>query len=571
MPKESTMRTALLLALLCAALHSRAQRVTNVTAEQQGQELLIHYHLEADGPVEVQLYLSTDRGSRWEGPLKNCSGDVGMKVMHSDSFIDSLLDEAYERTQTEIKASHILVALSPIEKDTLQAWNRIQELRKRIELGENFGNVASSEGGSDDSNTRKKNGMIGWFNALQMVYPFENAAYKTPIGSIAGPIRTTFGYHLLFIHEKRPGRGIMTAKHILLRFRNNSTENLMTKERINKIYEEINKGLISFENAAIKYSEDTLTASNEGLLPSIETGRFIEEFEDAAFRTEFDGQITEPFETPYGWHIIKRVNLKPNPSKDEIREILVDRILRDSRSKKRKSSTKTISWDVLKSRELVGDGIVFKVVASVMKNWLNQALTYGSVTDIDGNTYATIQIGTQVWMAENLRTTRYRNGDPIPNVTEAEMWGNLSSGAWCHYENDKSYEVPYGKLYNWYTVVDARKVCPAGWHVPSDVEWDLLGTVVGQDGGQLKNTTGQFWTKPNTDARNSSGLSGLASGIRYHKDGGFFGLLGFALWWSATDWNSEVAWFRMLSSTNKDIARDAENKRSGFSVRCLRD
>jgi uncharacterized protein (TIGR02145 family) len=322
------MKHLLLLPLLALALHMQAQRVTNVTAEQQGQELLIHYHLEAEGPVEVLLYLSTDRGSRWEGPLKSCSGDVGPNVA--------------------------------------------------------------------------------------------------------------------------PG------------------------------------------------------------------------------------------------------------------------------------TDKRIRWEVLKDRELVGDGIAFKVVA---KGGV-KALTYGSVKDINGNTYATIQIGTQLWMAENLRTTRYRNGDPIPNVTDANKWTGLSSGAWCHYENDPKYEVPYGKVYNWYTVKDPRKVCPAGWHVPTDGEWQQMEAALGMParelyrkefrgaaqnvGGKMKTTT--LWESPNTGATNESGFSGLPGGNRHASDG-YFGSLGSSgYWWSASESGAEVAWCRYLYDGSADIGRTNNyNKRSGFSVRCLRD
>ena len=335
------MRLAFLLVLLCTALHTRAQRVTNVTAEQQGQELLIHYHLEAEGPVEVLLYLSTDRGSRWEGPLKSCTGDVGPNVA--------------------------------------------------------------------------------------------------------------------------PGTG------------------------------------------------------------------------------------------------------------------------------------KRIRWEVLKDRELVGDGIAFKVVlmggklsaAEVTKRpWLNRSLSYGSVTDIDGNTYATIQIGTQVWMAENLRTTRYRNGDPIPNVTDKGKWGGLSSGAWCHYENDPKHEVPYGKLYNWYTVNDPRKVCPAGWHVPTDGEWQQLEAALGMPAselgqknefrgyaqnvrGKMKTTT--LWESPNTGATNSSGFSGLPGGYRYPNGGTFHNLGSNGSWWSASESGTEYAWSRSLFYNSAGILRYNYSKRDGFCVRCVRD
>ncbi len=336
------MRFLLLLPLIALALHTQAQRVTNVTAEQQGQELLIHYALEADGPVEVLLYLSTDRGSRWEGPLKSCTGDVG---------------------------------------------------------------------------------------------------------------------------------------------------------------------------------------------PSVAPGM-----------------------------------------------------------------DKRIRWNVLQDRELVGDGIAFKVVAKggVKKEWLNPALTYGSVTDIDGNTYATIQIGTQVWMAENLRTTRYRNGDPMPNVKDRDQWIKLSTSAWAHYDNDTKYEIPYGKLYNWYAVVDPRKLCPQGWHVPTDTEWTTLTshlggkgdaggklksrtitilqpdyTLHGDAGGKLKSKTN--WDDPNTGATNASGFSGIPGGYRGNGSGNFYTHGNNGYWWSASESGAEDAWSRNLNLLNAVIYRDGNGKRDGFSVRCLRD
>ena len=212
--------------------------------------------------------------------------------------------------------------------------------------------------------------------------------------------------------------------------------------------------------------------------------------------------------------------------------------------------------------------------AATAKPWLNPSLTYGSVTDIDGNTYATIEIGKQVWMAENLRTTRYRNGDPIPNVTDDRKWTDLSSGAWCHYENDPKYEVPYGKLYNWYTVNDPRKACPAGWHVPTDAEWYVLENSLG-DGPGWKMKTTTLWppfTPPaGNGATNESGFSGLPGGDRNDLYGSFLALGDVGRWWSASESGAEDAWGRTLLSRYGLINGDPGGKSYGLSVRCLRD
>jgi uncharacterized protein (TIGR02145 family) len=217
-------------------------------------------------------------------------------------------------------------------------------------------------------------------------------------------------------------------------------------------------------------------------------------------------------------------------------------------------------------------------------DYLNPNLTYGSVTDQNGNTYATIVIGTQEWMAENLRTTTYANGDPIPNVTDGNAWTQLTTGAWAHYDNNASYENPYGKLYNWYAVSDPRNVCPTNWHVPTDAEWNTLvgyldptydpnanGFQSVTAGGKMKSTGTQYWIAPNTGATNESGFSGLPGCLRDGSVGYFDGLGYYGDWWSASESGAENARSRYLSYDVADVYRGIYGKRDGFSVRCLRD
>jgi uncharacterized protein (TIGR02145 family) len=186
-------------------------------------------------------------------------------------------------------------------------------------------------------------------------------------------------------------------------------------------------------------------------------------------------------------------------------------------------------------------------------------------------------------MAENLRTTKYRNGDPIPNVTDGNQWGGLTTGAWAHYDNKASYENTYGKLYNWYAVADPRNVCPTGWHVPTDGEWNTLvgyldpaydpGAIGSQsaEGGKMKSTGTQYWQAPNEGATNESGFSGLPGGDRDGYYGTFGNLGNFGNWWSASESGAEDAWDRSVDDSVADVYRTDDDKRSGFSVRCLRD
>jgi uncharacterized protein (TIGR02145 family) len=217
----------------------------------------------------------------------------------------------------------------------------------------------------------------------------------------------------------------------------------------------------------------------------------------------------------------------------------------------------------------------------------NPDLTYGSMTDQEGNVYKTIVIGTQEWMAENLNTSIYRNGDPIPSNLNNATWSTTTSGAWVYYNNDASNACPYGKLYNWYTCVDARGLCPIGWHVPSDAEWSLLinfldpnssgGYYTPNDAGGKMRTTGiiedstGIWLAPNIDATNISGFSGVPAGDFYYT--GTYGNIGnYAYWWSSSAVGSNSAMMRYLRGdiTASAISSNSE-KQNGISVRCLRD
>ncbi len=216
-------------------------------------------------------------------------------------------------------------------------------------------------------------------------------------------------------------------------------------------------------------------------------------------------------------------------------------------------------------------------------------LEFGSIIDQEGNQYATFVIGDQEWMAENLRTTSYANGDPIPNVTDQSQWSNLTTGAWAHYNNDSQYENPYGKLYNWYTVNDSRNVCPTGWHVPSDAEWSTLVNYLDPNanggfnfpntaGGKMKSVGIQFWESPNTDATNESGFSGLPGGAR-NNGGVFYGSGFLGSWWSSTAGTEvvlgnvilDIAWILELNYSGGDVYRSSFSQAGGLSVRCLKD
>ncbi|MCK4639963.1 MAG: fibrobacter succinogenes major paralogous domain-containing protein [Candidatus Marinimicrobia bacterium] len=197
------------------------------------------------------------------------------------------------------------------------------------------------------------------------------------------------------------------------------------------------------------------------------------------------------------------------------------------------------------------------------------------VADIDGNTYQTVLIGNQRWMAENLKVTHYRNGDAIPNVTDAPEWSNLTTGAYCNYDNDANNAVTYGSLYNWYAVNDSRNIAPEGWHVPSDVEWQTLVDYLGGysvAGGKMKETGTTHWNSPNTGATNESGFSALPGGYRHYATGGYSALGTNGYFWSSTEEYSAYVYYWFLYQNYSFVTQDVSfNWQRGFSVRCVRD
>jgi uncharacterized protein (TIGR02145 family) len=198
---------------------------------------------------------------------------------------------------------------------------------------------------------------------------------------------------------------------------------------------------------------------------------------------------------------------------------------------------------------------------------------YGTLTDIEGNEYKILTIGTQIWMAENLATTRYSDGSAIPLVTSDVVWADLKKPAYCWYKNDETaFKPEYGALYNWFTV-KTGKLCPIGWHVPGDEEWTTLTDFLGGEaeaGGKMKERGTTFWVEPNTGATNTYGFSAFPGGFRYY-DGKFFDFGFSGYWWSATEYIPSVVWFRFLYYNESTVFRFNNQARNGFSIRCLKN
>lgn len=254
------------------------------------------------------------------------------------SVTESLIKEAYERGLQEVRASHLLISLPGDAKpqDTLEAYNKIMGLRTRVvEKNEDFGNLAEQY--SQDPSAKENKGDLGYFTAFQMIYPFENAAYNTPVGSVSMPIRTQFGYHLVAVKDKRKSLGDVKVAHIMIKYYNENQID-SAKRRIDAVYQKLEDGG-DWNTITEEFSEDFNSNSRGGELNWFNrtTSNIPSEFKDVAYALKEPGDFSKPVKTRFGWHIIKLVELRPPPTFEASKDILRRKIERDSRSLKNKA------------------------------------------------------------------------------------------------------------------------------------------------------------------------------------------------------------------------------------------
>jgi uncharacterized protein (TIGR02145 family) len=224
---------------------------------------------------------------------------------------------------------------------------------------------------------------------------------------------------------------------------------------------------------------------------------------------------------------------------------------------------------VMKSGSIIGKYKVSEIDSIIFYTPLKD-----SVVDADSNTYNTVIIGTQVWMAENLKVTKFNDGEDIPLVPECDSWAYLTTPGYCWYNNDTLNKNPYGAMYNWY-VVSTDKLCPVGWHVPTNDDWTVLTGHLGglsAAAGKLKEAGYTHWNSPNEDATNESKFTFLPGGYRRFSDGAFFSLRNNGTYWSSTSNDFITAWSRAIVNYSIwDVQVIANNKNYGISVRCIKD
>ena len=293
-------------------------------------ELFVNFKLKV---MEAEA-MGRDTASHFVRELNGYREQLARPYLVDKAITDSLVRQAYDRMQTEVRAMHILIKLppDPSPADTAEAHRKIMDIKKKVlENPDSFGKMAKSH--SEDPSAKSNEGDLGFFTSLQMVYPFENLVYQTPVGEIGGPIRTRFGYHLVKTTDKRQARGQVRVAHIMVRSDADDPDDVKenNENRIREVYARLTDGG-DFSDLARKFSDDRSSAARGGELPAFGTGKMVGEFEAVAFGLDEVGDYSEPFSSPYGWHVVKLLEKIPVKSYEEMEKDLRNRIGRDSRS-----------------------------------------------------------------------------------------------------------------------------------------------------------------------------------------------------------------------------------------------
>ncbi|MEN8125787.1 MAG: peptidylprolyl isomerase [Bacteroidota bacterium] len=312
-------------------------------------EMFVDFKLKLQQAYDLEL----DTTVIFKNELTKYREQLVLPYLVDNESSKNLIREAYERSKEEVNVSHILVKVSvdssPI--DTLKAYNKINEARNKVLSGLPFEEVAKDY--SEDTSVNHNNGNLGYFSAFDMVYPFENIAYNTHIGETSKPFRTQFGYHILKVNDKRLSKGEIEIAHIFVKNKDDDEE--YANKQINELYQKLNQGE-KFDYIAKNYSDDQSSAQKGGLLPKFSSGKLINPLDSIAFSLIDIGDISEPFSSNYGWHIIKLINKFPIKSYDELKQNLKQQIENGSRSiiiKKSLAEKLKKQYKIIEDKELL--------------------------------------------------------------------------------------------------------------------------------------------------------------------------------------------------------------------------
>jgi peptidyl-prolyl cis-trans isomerase SurA len=297
-------------------------------------ELFINFKLKVKEAREAGL----DTVKKFKTELDGYRNQLARPYLTDSDKLNDLMREAYQNQTQEVRAMHILIKAdaNATPADTLKAYNKTMAIRERLMKGEDFASLAKAV--SEDPSAKDNGGDLGYFTAFQMVYPFEKAAYDTKVGEVSMPVRTRYGYHLIKVVDKRSARGEIHVAHIVVKPKSETDGEANAQTKINEIYQKSLSGESTFEDLASKFSDDPTSAKKGGELAWFGTGKMVIEFEDAAYSLKNNGDVSQPFKTSFGWHIVKRLDYKPLPSFESMEKELKNKVSKDSRAEQTRKS-----------------------------------------------------------------------------------------------------------------------------------------------------------------------------------------------------------------------------------------
>lgn len=442
-------------------------------------ELFINFKLK----VREAKALGLDTVAKFKSELEGYRATLARPYLTDTDMLNGMMREAYDRSKQEVRASHILINCDPAAspEDTLKAYNRAMEARKKIMDGAKFDAIAKEY--SQDPSAKDNGGDLGYFTVFQMVYQFEDGAYSTPVGQVSMPVRTRYGYHVIKVTDKRTARGEIHVAHIMVKEKKEENGAANASAKAKEIYEKAIAGE-SFTDLAAKYSDDGSTSKSGGELPWFGTNKMVSEFEEAAFALKNDGDISAPIKTSYGWHIIKRLGYRTIGTYEESEKKIKSDVSRDGRSEKTKNSfvSKLKKEYKFTYDEKLVNALVATADTSVFKGtWnVNKKLLKKPMFTIDGKKYLAsdfhkvitdrMKIRTKQTPAEYIRTeakvfaenallkyedtklegkhdafrllmNEYREGILLFELTDQKVWSKAvkdSTGLQNFYDNNKS-------------------------------------------------------------------------------------------------------------------------------------
>lgn len=370
-------------------------------ALEEYMELFVNFKLK----VKAAKDAGKDTVKAFQNELKGYRRQLAQPYLTDKQVNEKLVEEAYNRMKKDVRASHILISVSAdaLPKDTLAAYNKIIALRDKIVKGEDFETLATKV--SEDPSAKQNGGDLGYFSSMMMVYPFENAAYNTPVGQISMPVRTRFGYHILKVTDVRDAQGQVRAAHIMVKVPENATDTTVAtlEKKIREIYQRVKAGE-DFATLASQFSDDRTSGKNGGQLPWFGTGKMVPEFEKVAFSLKNVNDLSEPFRSAYGWHIVKLLEKKGMPSFEESKAELKQKISKDSRSEVSRDAVinRIKAESAFKEDAKALDQLILKVDTSYLSGkWNSEIASSMNKTLFTLGNEQTTQFDFAVFLAQN--------------------------------------------------------------------------------------------------------------------------------------------------------------------------